>query len=96
MPWRNRGFTYNAGSILRNAPKASGVYAIFREGLWIYIGETDDIRRSLLAHLAGDNRCIPRYMPTAFSFELWPADQRRERYNDLVSELSPPCNHVFR
>ena len=96
MPWRNRGFTYSAASIFKHAPNASGVYAIFREGLWIYVGETEDIRRRLLAHLAGENPCIARYLPTGFSFELWPAGERSERYNDLASELSPPCNHVFR
>ena len=95
MPWRNRGFAYNAMSISKHAPNASGVYAIFREGLWIYIGETSDIRRRLQEHLDGDHRCIARYLPTAFSFELWPAGERAQRYNELVSELSPPCNHVF-
>lgn len=96
MPWRNRGFIYSATSIAKHAPAVSGVYAIFREGLWIYIGETDDIRHSLLAHVSGDDRCIARHLPTGFSFERWASGERQERWNDLVSELSPPCNHVFR
>jgi hypothetical protein len=95
MPWGNRGFTYNATSISKHAPNVSGVYAIFREGLWIYIGETDNIRSSLQAHINEADRCITRYRPTGFSFELWPAGERIQRYYDLISELSPPCNHVF-
>ena len=96
MPWRNRGFAYTAASVAKHAPAASGVYAIFREGLWIYIGETDDIRASLLAHLDGNDRCVFRHMPTGFSFERWPPSERHERCNDLISDLSPPCNHLFR
>lgn len=95
MPWGNRGFSYNATSIAKHAPSGSGVYAIFREGLWIYIGETDDIRNSLQAHINEADRCITRYQPTGFSFELCSAGERIQRYNDLISELSPPCNHVF-
>ena len=95
MPWQNRGFTYNKEKISEHAPNTSGVYAIFREGLWIYIGETDDIRDSLLNHFDNPDRCMARYGPTGFSFELWPPGKRVERYDDLVSELSPPCNHVF-
>lgn len=96
MPWRNRGFLYNANSIFKHAPRASGVYAIFREGYWIYIGQADDIRDRLMAHLNGEDRCIARYLPTAFSFELWAPGERSDRWHELVSELNPPCNHVFR
>jgi hypothetical protein len=95
MPWGSRGFTYNATSISKHAPSASGVYAIFRDGLWIYIGETDDIRRSLLKHFSEADRSITRYGPTGFSFELWPVGERKQRCNDLVWELNPPCSHVF-
>ena len=96
MPWRNpRGFTYSEKSISKNAPNASGVYAIFREGLWIYIGEADDIRGRLQEHLDGGDRCIARYLPTAFSFELCPEKERAERRTELIADLSPPCNRIF-
>ena len=95
MPWRNRGYSYNENSISKRAPSASGVYAIFREGLWIYIGETDDIRGRLFAHLKGDNQCIRKYRPTGFSFELCAPGERTARYHELVSDLSPPCNCIF-
>lgn len=97
MPWRNpRGFTFSPESISKSAPAASGVYAIFREGLWIYIGETDNIRGRLRAHLTGNDRCMARYLPSAFSFELCPAQERVERCAELIADLNPPCNHIFR
>jgi hypothetical protein len=93
MPWRNvRSFLYNASSVKKNAPAASGVYGIFTPHEWIYIGESQDIQARLVQHLNGDNLCISRSGATSFSFELVPAQQRTVRLSDLVLEYRPVCN----
>ena len=38
-------FTHRA--VLEKAPKASGVYSIFTAKRWVYVGDSDDIQRSL-------------------------------------------------
>ena len=85
-------FAFNRASILANASNASGVYAIYNQQTWIYVGESGDIQGRLLEHLGGDNPCIIRHQPTGFQFELWPANQRMARQNELIVALKPACN----
>ena len=96
MPWNNQNsYAYNRPSILQNAPNASGVYALFTRNEWVYIGESGDIQARLLEHLRTDqqeNPCIVRYNPAHFSYELWPANQRVQRQNQLIVELRSVCN----
>ena len=80
-------------SVVASAPAQSGVYAIFTSARWIYFGEGQDIRARLLQHVNGDNACITKAVPTAFSFELVAgADKRLGRQNALILELRPVCN----
>jgi len=46
-----KGFQFTRISILDNASQLSGVYALFNQGVWIYIGEAKNIRDRLLQHL---------------------------------------------
>lgn len=85
-------FAFERLSILANAPRASGVYALFNPQRWIYAGETGDIQARLLEHLNGDNRCITLARPTGFQFELPPAQQRVARQDALILQLRPKCN----
>jgi excinuclease UvrABC nuclease subunit len=78
--------------IIRRAPKASGVYAIFNTNGWIYVGEAGDLRSKLLAHFDGQNARINRADPMGFQFELVPAKKRVSRRNRLIAELKPACN----
>jgi excinuclease UvrABC nuclease subunit len=87
-PW----FPDNYASIVANAPAQSGVYALFKPGVWIYVGESGDIRARLLQHLNGDNPCITQNAPTGFQFELVAANQRVARQNQLILALKPICN----
>ena len=64
------GYIYTKENIIANAPKASGVYSIFTSKKWVYVGEGDDIRVCLLAHVNGDNPRITRESPTGYQFEL--------------------------
>lgn len=68
MPWTNRnGFPYSQLGITMNAWEASGVYGLYKEQQWIYIGETGDMRGRLLEHLGGDNppKSLPPCPPTS-------------------------------
>lgn len=86
------GFTWTRQSIMMNAPAASGVYAIYNPQVWIYIGESGNIRERLLAHFDGDNPCIIQNHPTGFQFELVAANQRVARQDALILALAPVCN----
>ncbi len=66
-----------------------GVYGIYRQGQWIYVG-SGDIRTRLLAHLNGDNSCITNQRPTHYVDEVTPQYIAREK--ELILELTPICN----
>ena len=92
-PFANNLYSYHKferESVLLNAPEASGVYGLYNV-LWIYIGETENIRRRLLEHLEGDNHCINHYRPSGFAFELAGLEQRIRRRLELVGALEPLC-----
>ena len=73
-------------------PNQFGVYGLFREGRWIYVGQ-GDIRRRLLDHLNGDNPCITRERPTHWVDELTEFMDARE--TALFLELKPVCIQRF-
>jgi hypothetical protein len=89
---RYRRYRFDRESIVLNAPDAFGVYGLFN-ALWIYIGETDNIRARLLEHLDGDDHdpCIAHHQPTGFAFELISSANRRRRQKQLVKDLLPIC-----
>lgn len=84
-------YLFQRESIVRNAPKASGVYGLF-SAFWIYIGEADDLQARILEHLDGDDPCIVRFQPSGFAFELASPRDRPSRQKQLVKELQPLCD----
>jgi hypothetical protein len=89
LPW----IRWNRESILSEAPKASGVYAIFNGQHWNYFGESEDIQGRLLQHLSGDIPYINRNVPTGFQFELVTGQaQRMARQNELIANPGSLCN----
>jgi hypothetical protein len=82
------GDTYALGfrAVQDQAPDASGIYAIFTPRRWLHIGETDDIRRSLLDHL---NDELAESGPLSFSFEVVPPAGRNARRRALIAQLAP-------
>lgn len=93
-PWNSKTHPWNRGSILGSVPNLSGVYSIWSDSQCVYVGETQDLQRRLLAHLEGDNPCIARSQPTAFSFEAVPAGLRGTRQSALIFQLRPVCSEV--
>ena len=74
------------------APIASGVYGISNAREWIYIGETDDIRGALVAHLTSVSTSVMVRKPTGFVFELCERAHRPARQDRLILEYGPACN----
>ena len=59
---------------------------------WIYIGQTDNIRRALQHHLEEAEGSIMKRHPTGFVFEICDQAHCRERQGRLVTEYAPACN----
>ena len=78
--------------VYAQAPTASGVYGISNAREWIYIGETDNIRGALLAHLQDSETSVMQRQPTGFVFEVCERSRRPARQDWLVLEYEPTCN----
>ncbi len=86
-PQTPRLFTKAAIEVLN--PNQNGVYGIFREGCWIYVGR-GDIRARLLSHVAGNNPAITAQRPTHFVASVTQNDVALE--SQLIQELKPVAN----
>lgn len=82
---------YTRQNVEAITPNQFGVYGIFRQDRWIYVGK-GDIRKRLLEHLNGDNPSILAARPTHWVDELCidPAMSTREK--QLIVECNPLCN----
>ncbi len=79
------------------APRESGVYGIYDNSEWIYIGEAKDMEARLYEHLRGQSdqsARILRRKPTHFIFERCDAATRVSREAQLIRELDPFCNRT--
>jgi hypothetical protein len=85
-----RNFTPD--SVQTYAPLTSGVYGISNAREWIYIGESDNIQGSLLAHLQKPHTPLLKRGPTGFVFEVCDQARRSARQDRLVLEYEPTCN----
>jgi len=98
MPWANAtAYPFNHTSVILNAPMSGGVYAIYNETTWVYVGETRDILAQLIQHLRGDVPCIANYRTKhpdlKFSYEVVQrANDRIGRVKAAISEFCPICN----
>jgi excinuclease UvrABC nuclease subunit len=88
---------FTAAGIIASAPRSSGVYGIFNENEWIYVGESADMETRLLEHVRGtsdQSGCILRRKPTGFLCEPCSELTRTLRELVLIRELSPTCNRT--
>jgi hypothetical protein len=83
---------FTAGAIQIYAPVASGVYGISNAREWIYVGEADNIRSALLAHLMDLGTSLMQHQPTGFVFEVCDGPRRSARQDRLVLEYEPTMN----
>jgi excinuclease UvrABC nuclease subunit len=86
--------SFNASAIREHAPARSGVYGISNAQEWIYIGESDNIRETLMDHLAdaGPSRQL---RPTGFVYEVCEREVRISRQDRLVLEYEPVRNRLL-
>jgi hypothetical protein len=84
-------YMYTFEAVREKAPSASGVYTIFTPRRWVFVGESDDIRGSLMRHLNESSGSMTRFGPLSFSFELVPPAERVVRQKALIAELDPAC-----
>jgi len=80
-------FPLTVNSVRAHAPNCSGVYGIFNQSQWIYVGESSDIQRRLLAHIEDTEASLKRFHPTGFSFEPQSGALREARRHTLIQEL---------
>ena len=93
MPWAGTHvWPFTKDGTLANTLNASGVYALWTGETWVYIGESDILRR--LLELFGSPRpCIAKYVRLVFGYELVSTEaQRVARQDQLIRELVPACN----
>lgn len=89
------GYDFTEQGILTYAPKSSGVYGIYNDSEWIYVGEAEDIEARLCEHLRGQSDqspCIKRRKPTIYGYERCDASTRLTKEKALRVELNPHCN----
>lgn len=90
MPWQMAGgFSLNVRSVLNHAPAESGVYLIYSPAGWIYIGESADMRASLLQHVKSGNIRLAQATSALFAVECIPAESRAARQRELIWMLEP-------
>jgi hypothetical protein len=58
--------------MLGSANQRPGVYGVYSASAFIYVGDSEDIRASLLELFSGGNRCVALARPTGFIFEIVP------------------------
>lgn len=83
--------TFNGQNVEALNPNQFGVYGIFKQGVWIYVGK-GDIRKRLLDHLNGDNPSILLARPTHWVDETHTDPVMSIREKQLIIELRPSCN----
>jgi hypothetical protein len=82
------GYTFTYAGV-HEAPNASGLYTIYSPRRWVYVGGSDDIRRSLYRLLNDSPMWMDRLGPLSFSFKRLPPDQRCAGQQALVAEWNP-------
>ena len=90
MPWNgSAAMPFTLSLVHLYAPKMSGVYALFAENAWFYVGESDNISASLMGHLRGKKTWEAELDPRYFAFELLTGVARGARKDKLSLQYSP-------
>ncbi len=85
-----RRYSFGLGGILANAPRASGVYALFRGEELCHVDEADSIYTALLNHWDQKKSAGKAEVPTSFAFEKCTTREGRSvRVAQLVFQCRP-------
>jgi hypothetical protein len=92
MPWKNsERWCFTMAEIADRAPTESGVYYVGGPEGYLFIGESADLRATLLEQVTGRNSFV-LFKPFWFGFERCPAELRVRRRDEMIGECSPLCN----
>ncbi len=91
MTWQANGnyYSFKQETIRSYAPSASGVYGLYNLRHQILIGNSANIKDALLRHLSESDFRFRRFIPTGFVFEMFPAELRELRAQELIREYDP-------
>lgn len=90
MPWNgSAAMPFTLSSVHLYAPKMSGVYALFADKAWFYVGESDNISAALMNHLRGKKTWEAELDPKYFAFELLSGPTRSARKDKLNLKYAP-------
>jgi len=91
MPWQPNGdyYMFDEHSIKTKAPAVSGVYGLYNIKRQVLIGESANIRETLLQHVEKPGIRLGSCRPTGFTFEACPANLRAQRASELIAEYRP-------
>jgi predicted GIY-YIG superfamily endonuclease len=89
MDWITHSYSFTHLSIMLHAPAQSGVYLLRTSSRCIYVGDTDDLRKTLLAHLRGDIPWITLWAPRRFSFIACSERQRADLKAEAIERWRP-------
>jgi hypothetical protein len=92
MPFDSGLHAFTTEAVEGNAPARSGIYGIYNFHYWLFIGEADDIRATLLAHLTESRAFLMAQHPKGFAYELCSPADRCQRQDYLILELEPLLN----
>ena len=88
-------YPFTRYGINTHAYSSSGVYAIYADGVWLYVGKSSDMRARLLEHESGasdQSGCIKLHGANLFSFEVQFSPERERREDELIRRYNPICN----
>ncbi|MEX0803251.1 MAG: SPOR domain-containing protein [Candidatus Binatia bacterium] len=91
MPWQPNGdyYVFDEHSIKTKAPPVSGVYGLYNIKRQLLIGESANIRETLLQHVKKPGLRRGSCRPTGFTFEVCPATLLAQRTRELTAEYRP-------
>jgi cell division septation protein DedD len=91
MAWQPNGryYRFSADVIRACVPPSSGVYGLFKFSRQLLIGESENLRETLLAHCDTVEVISRRYRATLFSFQVCPAEERRAKAAELIDRFHP-------
>jgi hypothetical protein len=93
MPFdRFMPYTFSLMSVQENAPALPGVYGLSNAREWILVGETDNIKATLIGHLQETHTPLLEREPTGFFHELCVSRNRVARQERLIQEYQPVLN----
>jgi cell division septation protein DedD len=89
--WRPDGncYPFDEASIELGAPPVSGVYGLHDERQQIFIGESADLRETLLQYRNDSRRLFRHLQPTGFSIEVCPMELCAQRARALIAQYRP-------